>query len=239
MARLHRSCPPGYTQHVIQRGNNRAPCCGDDADRYQYIEWLSEYAQEFAVAVHAWVLMTNHVHLLATPSTEGGLSRLMQFLGRRYVRYFNKTCQRTGTLWEGRFKSCVVQGVHYALRCHVYIEMNPVRAGMVSRPGEYQHSSYRCHAAGGSHVLWTPHPEYLALGADQAQRLETYQRLLSARAADDAQQIRDATNKGLALGTAQFKNQLEQLHQRRLRPATLGRPKKISSDPNCLTEPAA
>ena len=232
MARLHRSCPPGYTQHVIQRGNNRAPCFGDDADRYQYIEWLAEYAQEFAVAVHAWVLMTNHVHLLATPSTEGGLSRLLQFLGRRYVRYFNRTWQRTGTLWEGRFKSCVVQGVHYALRCHVYIEMNPVRAGMVSRPGEYQHSSYRCHAAGGSHVLWTPHPEYLALGADQAQRLETYQRLLSARSAADAQQIRDATHKGLALGTAQFKNQLEQLHHRRLRPATLGRPKKISSDPN-------
>ena len=232
MARLHRSCPPGYTQHVIQRGNNRAPCFGDDADRYQYMEWLSEYAQEFAVAVHAWVLMTNHVHLLATPSTEGGLSRLMQCLGRRYVRYFNKTCQRTGTLWEGRFKSCVVQGVHYALRCHVYIEMNPVRAGLVSRPGEYQHSSYRCHAAGASHVLWTPHPEYLALGADQAQRLETYQRLLSARSAADAQQIRDATHKGLALGTAQFKNQLEQLHHRRLRPATLGRPKKISSDPN-------
>ena len=148
MARLHRSCPPGYTQHVIQRGNNRAPCFGDNADRYQYMEWLTEYAQEFAVAVHAWVLMTNHVHLLATPSTEGGLSRLMQFLGRRYVRYFNKTCQRTGTLWEGRFKSCVVQGVHYALRRDVYIEMNPVRAGMVSRPGEYQHSSYRCHAAG-------------------------------------------------------------------------------------------
>ena len=196
MARLHRSCPPGYTQHVIQRGNNRAPCFGDDADRYQYIDWLTEYAQEFAVAVHAWVLMTNHVHLLATPSTDGGLSRLMQCLGRRYVRYFNKTCQRTGTLWEGRFKSCVVQDVHYALRCHVYIEMNPVRAGMVSRPGEYQHSSYRCHAAGGSHVLWTPHPEYLALGADQAQRLESYQRLLSARSAADAQQIRDATHKG-------------------------------------------
>ena len=85
MARLHRSCPPGYTQHVIQRGNNRAPCCGDDADRYQYIEWLSEYAQEFAVAVHAWVLMTNHVHLLATPSTEGGLSRLMQFLRKFHL----------------------------------------------------------------------------------------------------------------------------------------------------------
>lgn len=232
MARLLRFCPSGYTQHVIQRGNNRAPCFTDNADREQYLEWLTEYAQEFAVAIHAWVLMTNHVHLLATPSTEGGLSRLMQSMGRRYVRYFNRTCQRTGTLWEGRFKSCVVQDVLYALRCHVYIEMNPVRAGMVSKPGEYQHSSYRCHVAGDNDALWTPHPEYLALGNADAQRRETYYRLLHAASVADAQQIRDSTQKGLALGSTIFKKQLERVHHRRVWPATVGRPKKLSSDPN-------
>ena len=117
MARLKRLCPPGIAQHVIQRGNNRQLCFGCDEDTVFYVHWLKEYAKQFNVQVHAWVLMTNHVHLLATPMEKDGLSKLMQFLGRRYVQYFNRSYRRTGTLWEGRFKSCLVQSEEYLLQC--------------------------------------------------------------------------------------------------------------------------
>lgn len=115
--------------------NNRQATFASDEDFAAYAHWLEEYSAQYQVAIHAWVFMTNHVHLLMTPSTDEGISRLMQSLGRRYVRYFNYTYQRTGTLWEGRFKSCVVSAEEYLLQCQRYIEMNPVRAGMVNSPG--------------------------------------------------------------------------------------------------------
>jgi len=147
MARLPRVCLPDIPQHIIQRGNNRQVCFGSDEDFAAYAHWLEEYAKKFQVAIHAWVFMTNHVHLLLI-STDDGASLLMQALGRRYVRYFNYSYRRSGTLWEGRFKSCVVDADNYLLLCQRYIELNPVRAGMVESPGAYRWSSYRANGLG-------------------------------------------------------------------------------------------
>ena len=138
MTRRNRACPAGVAQRLIQRGNNRQPCFVRDEDSAAYAHWLREAAERFEVAVHAWVLMTNHVHLLATPATDDGISRMMQHLGLRYVRYFNHVHERTGTLWEGRYKACLAQDAEYSLQCYHYIELNPVRAGMVSDPADYR-----------------------------------------------------------------------------------------------------
>lgn len=148
MARLPRLDVPGVAQHVIQRGNNRQACFGSDQDFVAYAGWLHEYAVKHEVAIHAWVFMTNHVHLLVTPKNAGGVSALMQSVGRRYVPYFNYSYKRSGTLWEGRFRSCLVQSERYLLECYRYIELNPVRADMVSGPGDYKWSSYRCNGLG-------------------------------------------------------------------------------------------
>jgi len=134
MARLPRICLPGIPQHIIQRGNNRQVCFASEEDFAAYAHWLGEASIKNNVAIHAWVFMTNHVHLLVTPESQDGISRMMQTLGRRYVRYFNYTYKRTGTLWEGRFKSCVVDADNYLLTCQRYIELNPVRANMVEHP---------------------------------------------------------------------------------------------------------
>ena len=127
MSRLARICPIGIAQHVIQRGNNRQICFANEQDFFAYIGWLKEFSVKFEVNIHAWVLMTNHVHLLCTPCKENGVSQMMQALGRQYVRYFNHSYKRTGTLWEGRFKSCLVDEV-YLLHLYRYIELNPVRS---------------------------------------------------------------------------------------------------------------
>jgi len=164
MPRKSRVCPPGFPVHVVQRGNNRQVCFADDADLKAYAHWLREAADKYSVAIHAWVFMTNHVHLLVTPSSADGLSRCMQYLGRHYVRRFNYRYRRTGTLFEGRFKSGIVQSREYLLICQRYIELNPVRAGMVNDPADYTWSSYRAHAFAMPMRLWSPHPEYLALG---------------------------------------------------------------------------
>lgn len=132
MARRNRSCPAGVTQHLIQRGNNRQPCFGRTEDFSAYARWLREGAERCRVVVHSWVFMTNHVHLLATPATEDGVSRMMQHPGRRYVRRVNHVHGRSGTLWEGRFKACLVQETAYLLHCYRYNEFNPVRAAIVS-----------------------------------------------------------------------------------------------------------
>ena len=143
MPRLTRVAPIGVAQHVIQRGNNRQLCFGDESDMAAYINWLKEYAKKYEVDIHAWVLMTNHVHLLCTPNQELAVSKMMQSLGRQYVRYFNYTYGRSGTLWEGRFKACLIESERYLLEVYRYIELNPVRACMVTEPSEYQWSSYQ------------------------------------------------------------------------------------------------
>ena len=227
MPRLARLCPEGIPQHIIQRGNNRSICFCSDSDLAFYANCLKHYSDKFDVDIHAWVFMTNHVHLLATPQKEGAVSKMMQSIGRVYVRYFNKTYQRTGTLWEGRFKSCVVETEYYLLACYRYIELNPVVANMVEDPADYVWSSYQCNALGKSSELLIPHKEYLRLGKTVEERLANYRELFSCRL--DRQMvndIHDAVNMGMALGTERFKSQIEQVYDRRVVPKKAGRPKK-------------
>jgi len=227
MARLPRICPPGIPQHVIQRGNNRSICFAAEQDFSAYANWLKEYSQKFQVAVHAWVFMTNHVHLLVTPTNGGGLSTMMQALGRRYVQYFNYRYRRSGTLWEGRFKSSLVQSESYLLQCYRYIELNPVRADMVDDPSKYAWSSYGCNGLGIETDLCTPHDEYLKLGNSKVKRQLAYRALINTHVDGELlEQIRGSVNKGLALGNARFKDEVETLYGRRVRPAKMGRPRK-------------
>jgi len=229
MARLPRLDVPGVAQHVIQRGNNRQVCFGSEDDFIAYAGWLHEYSLKHEVAIHAWVFMTNHVHLLLTPKKQGGVSKLMQSLGRRYVPYFNYQYRRSGTLWEGRFKSCLVQSERYLLECYRYIELNPVRAGMVEGPGDYKWSSYRNNGLGIKSKLATPHDEYLALGDTDATRLESYRSFFIGQVAPEVlNQICQSTHKGLVIGSDRFAQEIEVLAKRRTTPAKLGRRFKVS-----------
>lgn len=217
MARLPRIRLPGIPQHVIQRGNNRQACFASDENFAAYAHWLEEYARQFEVAIHAWVFMTNHVHLLATPETGDGISSLMQALGRRYVRYFNHFYGRSGTLWEGRFKSCVVDAEDYLLLCQRYIELNPVRAGMVVYPGDYRWSSYRANGLGRPTTCWTPHHCYLSLGQTPAERSEAYRALFRHELDEELlTNIRRSAHQGMALGNKRFKEEIERLSGRRV-----------------------
>lgn len=223
MPRLPRVCLPGIPVHLIQRGNNRQVCFGSAEDHAAYAHWLGEYARESRVAVHAWVFMTNHVHLLVTPETSDGVSAMMQAIGRRYVRYFNRRYKRSGTLWEGRFKSGVVDAENYLLICQRYIELNPVRAGMVERPEEYAWSSYRANGLGVKARLWTPHSVYDALGKSTAERAAAYRSLFTAHFDQvTVDQVRRASQTGMALGSDRFKDEIEKLSGRRVRPLRRG-----------------
>lgn len=225
MARLPRISPKEIPVHVIQRGNNRQACFVSDEDHGAYVAWLKKYAKKYGVDIHAWVMMTNHVHLLCTPQQEGAVSRMMQALGRRYVRYFNFEYRRSGTLWEGRYKSCLVQAERYLLEVYRYIELNPVRAEMVTDPGEYRWSSYQINALGKVSDLCTPHPEYLALGVEPLERRENYRALFVHHVDDELlEEIRTNTNKGMAVGNDRFKEEIETLTGRRLRAKKRGRP---------------
>lgn len=230
MARLPRICLPDIPQHVIQRGNNRQICFASDEDFSAYAHWLIEYSKKYHVLIHAWVFMTNHVHLLMTPKTKDGISKLMQSLGRRYVRYFNYTYKRTGTLWEGRFKSCVVDAENYLLICQRYIELNPVRAGMVESPVDYKWSSFRSNGWGKPSQLWTPHAVYSALGKSNMECAESYQEMFKGHIDMMLlKQIRQSLNQGLALGNEKFKQEVEQLSGRRVTPLKRGpKPKETT-----------
>jgi putative transposase len=210
MARLPRLNLPGIPQHIVQRGNNRQVSFFAEQDYAVYLDKLKDYAKKYKVAVHAYVLMTNHVHLLMTPETEKGVSQLMQALGRYYVMYINKTYQRSGTLWEGRYKSTLVDSENYFLVVSRYIELNPVRAGMVSHPVEYPWSSYRGNALEINIELLTAHSCYQALGKTAFERQASYRTLFN-QGIDDLtlEEIRDATNKAWVLGENKFKQHLD------------------------------
>jgi putative transposase len=198
--------------HVIQRGNNRQICFAKDSDMAAYANWLGEYAVKYKVLIHGWVFMTNHVHLLMTPQTEFGITKLMQSLGRLYVRYFNHRYHRSGTLFEGRYKSCVVQQEPYLISCQRYIELNPIRAGMVKDPADYHWSSYRAHAFGIKPSMWAPHPLYEELGVSAAGRQSAYRDLFSTTLEIDViAKIRHCANAGLILGTDRFREQVRGL----------------------------
>ena len=205
MPRAPRLALVGVPLHVIQRGNNRGACFVSDDDYRQYLYYLRIAAARFSCAIHAYVLMTNHVHLMLTPHERHAVSRLMQHVGRRYVRKFNECHARSGTLWEGRFRSSLVDSERYFLVCQRYIEHNPVRAGMVRLARDYPWSSYRHHAEGRLDPLLTEHDCYLQLGGTAAERIDAYQALFAeAIAFDDIECIRSSVNRGRPLGTAQF-----------------------------------
>jgi len=225
MARLPRISPVDVPVHIIQRGNNRQVCFAAEEDYEAYVGWLSEYAKKYMVDVHAWVLMSNHVHLLCTPRRGGSLSLLMQSLGRRYVRYFNHEYQRSGTLWEGRYKSCLIQEELYLLEVYRYMELNPVRAEMVAGPGDYRWSSYQVNGLGRKSSLCTPHQVYLALGVNSVERRKAYRALFERHVEGELlEEIRANTNKGLALGNDRFKEEIETLTGRRVKAKKRGRP---------------
>jgi putative transposase len=217
--------------HVIQRGNNRVACFVSDADRLVYLAMLKDLSKLFPTDLHAFVLMTNHVHLLATPRQRDNVSLLMKHLGQRYVQYFNRTHNRTGSLWEGRFKSSIVECDGYLLSCQRYIELNPVRAGMVKDPSDYPWSSFRANALGDPGDLLTAHPVYLALGKSPPSRARNYVSLFDeSLSAEALTQIRDAINGGFALGGKGFVATLERLMERRVSRGKAGRPKRESAE---------
>lgn len=225
MARLPRLTVPGYPHHVIQRGNNRQTIFAGTGDYEAFLALLGDNAVRFGVALHAYVLMGNHFHLLATPEAADSLPALMQAVGRRYVRWFNDAQGRTGTLWEGRYKSTLIQTERYLLACMAYIDLNPVRAGMVAEPSDYPWSSH-VHYTGLRHDrLVTPHPLYWSLGNTPFAREAAYAELV--RQGITAQQQDELTQsalKGWALGEADFVANLQKVTPRRVSPSAAGRP---------------
>ncbi len=215
--------------HVVQRGNNRQAIFFTDNDYRAYLGWVAEAALRWNCAVHAYVLMTNHVHLLMTPQDTEGVSRLMQYVGRRYVPYVNHEYQRTGTLWEGRFKSSLVQAQSYLLACYRFIELNPVRAAMVEAPGDYPWSSYRANALGEKNPFLVAHACYLALGRSGIERQTSYQMLFSTHLDEHLiKQMRACLQTGTPLGNDRFRDQIEQMVGRTVGFAKRGRPKKTT-----------
>jgi putative transposase len=227
MARLGRYFLPDQPLHVIQRGNNREPVFFADKDYQRYREWLAEAAAKNGCAIHGYVLMTNHVHLLVTPRAAGSVPRTMQSLGRRYVGYVNAAYRRSGTLWEGRYRAAPVDGEPYFLACCRYIELNPVRASMVGHPRDYPWSSYDAHAHGTSDALVSGHDLYVRLGPNATERQKAYRALFRA-ALDGAfvDDLRAATNGGWALGDARFKRRIAKTLGRRVERLPRGRPPK-------------
>jgi putative transposase len=229
MPRAKRLELPGVAQHAIQRGNDRQACFFEAADYLCYLQALREAALRYACQVHAYVLMTNHVHLLLTPADAGAVARVMQAVGRRYVRHVNDSTGRTtGTLWEGRYKASLVDSERYVLACYRYIELNPVRAGMVASPGAYRWSSFAANGNGLHDPLVTPHAVYRQMGTTMEQCCARYRALVAeAIPEDDLAAIRLYVQRQRALGTPKFQVQIEQRLQRR---AGIGRPGRCGRD---------
>jgi putative transposase len=202
--------------HVTQRGINKGAIYIDADDRYYFRRLLRCAFSEHGIGLHAFVLMDNHFHLLLTPAAVGTLSRAMHWVGQSYVQAFNARHKRCGALWQGRFKSCLVQSERYLLTVMRYIELNPVRAAMVHAPEDYRWSSVHTHLARARDPLISPHPLYLAMGRDETERARAYQQWLGAGIApDDLQQLRAYANQERALGDVRFQRMVE---------TTLGRP---------------
>ena len=231
MPRQARIDLPGLPQHIVARGNNRQPCFFTDTDRSMYLNCLLVAARNHCVAIHAYVLMTNHVHLLATGATDGAVGRMMQSIGRRYVRTMNNALGRTGTLFEGRYRASPVESESYFLACMRYIELNPVRAGMVDDPANFSWSSHRFNLGLDRSVLVTPHDEYVQLGLNPASRAQAYRRLFEKiLSAAELEAIREHAIRGRALGRPEFQKTLESKLNRCVTIRPPGRPFKDSKN---------
>lgn len=221
----------GLPLHIVQRGHNRDACFFADDDYLSYRHWLGEALKTTGCLLHAYVQMTNHVHLLLTPPEPESMSRLMISLGRRYVQYINKTYRRTGTLWDSRYKSSLVQADDYLLLCQRYIELNPVRAAMVDDPAHYRWSSYQANGLGQADPLLTPHEVYTSLGENGADRLAAYRALFRTELDKEAiGDIRMALDQGQPLGNARFINSIERATGQRREARPRGRPRKQEAD---------
>lgn len=225
MARLPRLTLPGYPHHIIQRGNNRQAIFASSADYQTLLDLLAENAKKFDVAIHAYVLMGNHFHLLVTPQTLDGLPQMMQAVGRRYVRYFNDTQKRTGTLWEGRYKSTVIQTERYLLACMAYMDLNPVRAGLVPQARDYPWSSHGHYIGQRTDKLITPHALFWELGNTPFAREAAYAALVQS-GIDPVQHtaLTDSALRGWALGEPDFVADLQKRTLRRVTKSVAGRP---------------
>ena len=231
MARLPRLTLPGQPHHVIQRGNNRQAIFLTASDRQMMLDLLHDNSRKFDVAIHSYVLMDNHFHLLATPQTVDGLPRMMQAIGRRYVRYFNDHQQRSGTLWEGRYRSTLIQTERYLLACMVYIDLNPVRAGLAAQARDYPWSSHGHYIGLRSDKLVTPHALVWQLGNTPFAREAAYAELVQAGIGVDQQRaLTDSALRGWALGDSNFLENLQKKTERRVLKGSAGRPALPKSD---------
>jgi len=227
MPRKIRLYMAGVPAHIVQRGNNRDACFFCDEDYQYYLEVLAEGCRRYQVQLHAYCLMSNHVHLLLTPETESGISHVMQHIGRMYVRYINQSYRRSGTLWEGRHKASLVNAEEYLLTCYRYIEMNPVTANMVKTPEQYRWSSYACHAWGKMNPLIHDHVLYHQLGADLNERQCVYRSLFTTQIPDeDVHKIRKCLSYNYPLGNTRFKEQIEKALGRQVGYRKRGRPRQ-------------
>jgi putative transposase len=217
--------------HIVQRGHNREPCFFDEQDHHAYLQWLGEALARERCALHAYVLMTNHVHLLVTPASAGSIPRVIIAVGRRYVQYINHSYRRTGTLWDSRYKSSLVQTETYLLFCQRYIELNPVRAGMVADPAEYPWSSYRHHALGEPNSILSPHELYTALGRGAVARQQAYRDLFVTGLGDEPiKELRMALNQNQPIGNQRFYAQIEAATGQRRELKKRGRPQRRKGD---------
>ncbi len=231
MPRKPRFYLPGVPVHVVQRGNARAATFFDASDYRAYLDWLREGAERYGCQVHAYVLMTNHVHLLLTPEKTDSVSRTIQHVGRKYVTYVNHEYGRTGTLWEGRHKGALIDSSRYAFACYRYIELNPVRAGMVETPSEYPWSSYRGNAWGDGAGWLKPTEEYRRLGRTDEARRAAYRELFrAALGPQEVHEIRQCAQTGTPLGDDRFIREIECMLGRRVGQNRRGRPSKHLND---------
>lgn len=231
MARLPRLIVPHQPHHVIQTGNNEQTVFHDDDDCLAFLGWLRAAAKTWKVQIHAYVLMPNHLHLLVTPTDEDGLGQMMQWIGRYYVPYFNQKYSRSGTLWNGRYKTSLIDADAYFMLCSRYIESNPVRSGLVSRHEDYRWSSYCHHAGIRPDGLIIDHPKFWALGNTPFEREAAYVALFErVITSDEIASISKALLKGWPLGSEQFKTALQSKVKRRVLPAKRGRPFKIKQE---------
>lgn len=238
MARLPRLVVPHQPHHVIQSGNDRQIIFRDSDDYVAFLGWLREAAKQFKVAIHAYALMPNHLHLLVSPADGTGLGRMMQWVGRHYVPYFNAKYLRTGTLWQGRYKAAVIESEQYFLVCSRYIESNPVRKGLTAAPEDYPWSSYPHHIGIKPDPLITDHHVYWALGNTPFDREASYKALMEqGLGTREVDALTQATLKGWPLGSESFKTLLAKQVGRRVRPAKRGRPQKVEANDNSLNNP--
>jgi len=232
MPRKPRFFLPGVPAHIVQRGHSREPVFFENSDYIAYLTWLMEAAERYDCEVHAYVLMTNHVHILATPNDKQGISRMMQYVGRRYVPYINHSYGTSGSIWEGRYKASLINDEQYMLSCMRYIELNPVRANMVNVPAQYRWSSYRYNALGKENELITPHQLYLNMGSAKGKRLEEYRSLFNAHVdEEDINVIRAAWQTGTPLGNDYFKKKIEKKLKSKVGQDRRGRPSKRALTP--------